>query len=312
MQSHRQPLPIRSLLRPSNWHLLFVVGLGKLIAFIPVPALRHLAGPVGFLLFRVRRVRHTTEANLRACFPDLSEEEHTALAKRTTRELAQSVLECLKFWFGFRSGHRHFQIVDFKGTEHLDAALRTNRGILVLCAHYGSPDANGILLSQLDRGERPYYGIYRQPSDATVDQIVRWGRTCALDEMIPSHNVRRIISSLRSGALLWFAPDLEVTGPGSVFASFFGVPASSTNSVARFAKSADAIVLPTRHIRNDATGRYEFEILPPLTDFPSGNPEVDAPRITGVIEDIVRPDPARYWWCIKRFRARPEGEAPIY
>ena len=48
-------------------------------------------------------------------------------------------------------------------------------------------------------------------------------------------------------------------------------------------------------------------------DFPgTQTPEDATARLNGLIEGWVVPDPAQYYWVHRRFKTRPEGEAPVY
>ncbi|MEO0990737.1 MAG: lysophospholipid acyltransferase family protein [Pseudomonadota bacterium] len=311
MSDTRSPLPIGAMVRaPRHWPLLFAIGLGWFSVRLSLPAQGLVAGPIGFLLARSGRIRRITEANIRACFPAMEQEERAALARRATGELARSVLETLKVWLSYTDTHRHFALADYEGTEHLEAALASGKGILLISCHYGALDLNGALFARLLKHRRRFVGVYRRPTDDMANAFVQWGRTRMLDKAVPVQNTREIFAELKGGSIVWFAPDLEVTGQGAVFAPFFAAPASTTTSPARLAGKTGAIVLPVRHERNGR--RYRFQVLPPLPDFPTGDAETDAATINATIAEIVAPDPAPYWWCIKRFRRRPDGLPTIY
>jgi KDO2-lipid IV(A) lauroyltransferase len=129
--------------------------------------------------------------------------------------------------------------------------------------------------------------------------VLQWARTAFTDRVLPARDIRAIARGLKEGDVTWFATDLEFGGRGFVWADFFGVPAATSNSLARIAGMANAIVLPVR-LRND-----RLEILPPLEDFPKGDAATDAAAMNHAIERLIADDPAPYWWALDRFRKRP-------
>ena len=73
-----------------------------------------------------------------------------------------------------------------------------------------------------------------------------------------------------------------------------------------------ARVIPFFQRRLPGSRGYELELLPPLENFPGDDAAKDAARIMQLIETRVRQQPAQYLWAHRRFKTRPEGEAPVY
>jgi KDO2-lipid IV(A) lauroyltransferase len=200
----------------------------------------------------------------------------------------------------------------FSGLGHFEAARDSGRGIILLNCHYNSTELNGTFCAQLPRGARRFSAIYRAPSHACADAVLHWARTGFVDRLLPARDIRGIARALKEGDIVWFATDLEVGGRGTVFADFFGVPASTSNSLARIAGMTDAIVLPVRLRADPASGRDTLEIHPPLQGFPTGDPVRDTTAMNACHERLIADDPAPYWWCLERFRIRPPGAPPVY
>jgi KDO2-lipid IV(A) lauroyltransferase len=311
MTRSRAPFPLRSLLRPKNWPLLLLMGAGRVVAAFPLRAMPALSRPVAWALLRWPRFRHVTLANLRVCLADLPEAERARIARASTREVATSLLVSLRTWFAYRPGHPDFE-ARFSGLEHFEAARDSGRGIILLNCHYNSTELNGAYTAQLPRGDRRFTGLYRAPSHPAADALLHWARTGFCDRILPAADVRAIARGLKEGDVTWFATDLEFAGRGRVWADFFGVPAATSNSLARIARMSRAIVLPTRLVRDPGTGRHRLEILPPLRDFPSGDAVADATEMNRTIADMIADAPEPYWWCLVRFGHRPPGAPPVY
>lgn len=309
--ARRQPMHL-DLLKPRTWPLLLVVGAGRFVGQFPLSSMGRLSKPLAWLLLRSRRIRTITRANLEACFPELTDTQLQDLTTDATHEVARSICETLKVWFSYSETNPHFDCVSYTGLENLDTALSRDCGIILLCSHFGALDLNGAFFARLNRKGRRFVGVYRKPSDPSADAIIQWGRTKMLDRAIPIQSPREVMKELSAGSIVWMAPDIEVRGPGAVYADFFGQPAGTTTWPARIASNTGAVVLPASHSRLKDGSGYRFEIRPPLEGFPSGDETADARTINLFVETVVAPDPAPYWWCIKRFKWRPEGAKPIY
>jgi KDO2-lipid IV(A) lauroyltransferase len=300
MKPTRAPFPWRALLRPPNWPLALVLLIGRGVALFPLGAMPALARPLAMLLALWPRLRRVTRGNLDRCLPHLPEAERARLARASTRHLATSLLVSLKTWFSYRPGAPGFT-ARFEGLAHFEAARDTGRGIILLNCHYNSTELNGAFTDQLPRGNRRFTGLYRAPRHATADAVLQWARTAFTDRVVAAKEIRTIARGLRNGDVTWFATDLEFGGRGFVWAEFFGVPAATSNSLARIAGMSNAIVLPVRLREN------RLEIFPALEHFPTGNAEADAAAMNRAIERLIADDPAPYWWALERFKKRPPG-----
>ena len=51
---------------------------------------------------------------------------------------------------------------------------------------------------------------------------------------------------------------------------------------------------------------------PPLNDYPSDDAVENASRTNQILQDQILKAPEQYLWIHRRFKTRPEGEAPFY
>lgn len=311
MRPARAPFPLGRLIRPANWPLAAVIAAGWLVSRFPRSAMAGLSRPLAFGLWRWPKFRRVTEENLAACLPHLPGPERARLARASTRHVAASVLMAIKTWMSYRPGHPGFE-ARVSGLANFEAARDSGRGIVLLNFHYNSTELNGAFCAQLPRGTRRFTGIYRAPSHAAADAVLHWARTAFVDRMLPARDIRGIARGLKEGDVVWFATDLEVGGRGTVFADFFGVPASTSNSLARIAGMTDAVVLPVRLRADPEDGRETLEVFPALEGFPTGDAVRDATTMNACFAALIADDPAPYWWCLERFRIRPPGAPPVY
>ena len=265
----------------------------------------------GFIGNRVKKVRHITAANINYCFSERPKEQRQALIDKSLEELGVLLFETINAWFRNRNRllKNHFQI---ENAEYLDQAIDTDKGIILLSSHYGSPDLNISLMDFIIKKRRPYNISYRRPSNATAADLIVWLRSSFCDDLIAASDMRGITRALKKGHIVWFAPDLEPDKKNTAFVDFFGKPAATNIVLNRLAKLCNAVVLPYTHYRVSDKGEYRIRFLPPLNEIPSDDPIADARLMNQTFEQIISPHPERYMWSIKRFRYRPEGEPPIY
>ena len=132
--SKRRPPP--HIASPEVWGAWCLVGLGWLVARLPLALLFPLGKQLGRLLFRCGgRRRRITETNLRLCFPDLGPSEVQALAGRVFESVALGVLEICVVWLNpSRDLRRRVRV---EGAYLFQDALAQGRGVLLLGGHFG-------------------------------------------------------------------------------------------------------------------------------------------------------------------------------
>lgn len=266
---------------------------------------------LGWLTIRLLRPRvRVVRANLRICFPALSEDEREALLRRHFRLLAQSFVDRGLLWFGSRE--RMATVLQIEGLEHLQALLDQQKRILMLAPHFIGLDASATRLTWFLKTSAT---MYTPQSDPEVDRIVREGRGRFNEVHLVSRRdgVRGLIRHLRNGVPVYYLPDMDFGREGAAFVPFFGVPAATLLTTVQIARSWEAAVVPIVSRLDADTGVYHIQVLPPLEDFPGdATPEEATARLNGLIESWIRPDPAQYYWVHRRFKTRPKGEASLY
>ena len=96
----------------------------------------------------------------------------------------------------------------------------------------------------------------------------------------------------------------------SLFVPFFGIPAATVPSLARFASLGRSKVL-TALSRMTKDG-YEVEILPRWENFPTDDVVADTALMNARLQQYISAMPAQYYWVHKRFKTRPDGEPSLY
>jgi KDO2-lipid IV(A) lauroyltransferase len=249
--------------------------------------------------------RRVAERNLALCFPELDSCQREQLLRAHFRSLGIGVFEFLRAWWGrltpMSSQYR------LQGMEHLERARAAGRGVILVSPHFTTLEICVRLLTQ----NVPLAGMYRPHDSAALEWAVRRARSRYTQAMFARDELRPAIRHLKSGGVLWFAPDQETRRGESVFVPFFGQPAWSLTSTHQLARLTRSAVLPLFHQRLD-DGSYALEIGPELEDFPSQDATADTARVIAALEGLIRRCPEQYLWVHQRFKRQPEGRASAY
>lgn len=160
----------------------------------------------------------------------------------------------------------------------------------------------------------PGIGVYRPHNNPVMDWIQTKGRLKSNKTMIDRSNVKGIITALRRGEIIWYAPDHDYGYKNSVFVPLFAVSkAASTIGTYILTKIAKPAVVPFIPRRLPNALGYELSIFPNKeNEIPLKNPLIAIKYINKLIEQIILIAPDQYMWLHRRFKTRPPGESSLY
>ncbi|MGH8111290.1 MAG: LpxL/LpxP family Kdo(2)-lipid IV(A) lauroyl/palmitoleoyl acyltransferase [Rhodanobacteraceae bacterium] len=300
------PFP-RALLAPRHWPAWLGVGFTHALVLLPtrwILALGAAFSAAASPLLRERR--HVIARNLELCFPELDAHQREALRREATREMGRMLGEFALGWFA--SDRKLARLdVEIKGIEHLEAARAARRGVLLVGGHFSHLELCARLISRRIR----IAGMYRRMDSGVFEYMVLRVRAAHADAMFDKDQLLASVKYLKRGGTIWYAPDQDMRGKDSVFAPFFGIPASTITATHHLARLSGAAVMPFFH-RRTTDGGYVLRVEAPLANFPSDDVIADTTRVNAAIERMAREAPAQYLWAHKRFKTRPPGMAPVY
>lgn len=305
MSSDRKPLG--AYWTPRYWPIWIGIAVLRLLCLLPHRvglAIGRSIGNIAHALSGSRR--RVVRRNIELCFPQLSTEERNRLAKQHFEALGMSMFEMgLARW---ASDRFHHKIGHLKGIEHLNAAIESGQGVILLCAHFTTMEIMGRLLAL---NCPPFDAVYRKSRSDFVTELLRSGREVSSGGTIEKRDIKRMVRSLRGGRPVWYAPDQSYDRKGSAVVEFFGVPSMHTTATSTLARLGRAVALPffPRRLPN---GHYEFRILPALENFPSDDEIADTRQYVRVLEDHIRKCPEQYFWVHKKFKNLPPGYEDYY
>lgn len=297
-----------ALLGPRWWPTWLAIGIVRLLTGLPIRLQWALGSGLGRLAGLVARDRRNiVRANLRVCFPGMSPEAREKLTGDHFAALGRGLFETALAWFASDARlHPRFEI---EGREHLDAALATGQGLLLLTGHFSTLEIGARIVCS--KAGLPFHAMYRPYNNALMDYFMhRWRERRSGRPALPREDLRRLVRALRDGGAIWYAPDQTLDPRMSVFAPFFGMPALSLTATARLARMGRARVLPFTPQRT--AGGWKVRFFPMIEDFPSGDDLEDATRINRALEEGIVQAMPEYFWIHKRFKRRLPGSPRIY
>lgn len=281
-----------------------LVGALWLLHWLPLSVQASLGRGLGTLLYlAMGERRRVAGVNLQLCFPGWTEAERLRLVREHFRCLGRSVLERGLLWWA--PPERLKRLIELEGAEPIKGLLAAGRPVIFMTPHFLGLDAGGSRLSL----DFDVVSIYAPQRNKVIDRWLYHGRTRFGDQLLLARNEspRATVKAMRSGRPFYYLPDMDQRGRNSVFAPFFGVPASTITGLSRFAKMANAAVVPfVTRMLPDGQG-YRVELGQPWADFPTDDVEADVARMNAEIEKIVLTMPEQYYWVHRRFKTRPPG-----
>ena len=286
----------RAALKPIGW-------IGRLPLRQAQRATRWLGEPLRLLM---RRRAHIVRRNLELCYPEKPATERRGLERAHFRNLAESIGEIAVAWH--HPGTLDETFGEVTGLEHLEAARADGKGVMLLTGHFTCLELGARLFGEQVTAR----AIYRPLRNPVLESWQTRGRARYADAMIPRHNLRAMVRHLRSGGVLWYAPDQDLGPERSEFAPFFSIPTATATGMLELARLGRAAVVPMIPRKNPESGRVTVVLEPALATFPSGDDVADLTRFNAMLERHVRAAPETYWWLHRRFKTRPEGQSDPY
>jgi KDO2-lipid IV(A) lauroyltransferase len=185
-----------------------------------------------------------------------------------------------------------------EGCEHLDAARKSGRGVVLLTAHFTTIEIGARILNA-NRGICALYKPLKNPVLAAVSDDSRERRARVA---IRYDDVRAMVRALKKGEVVWYAPDQSFRKKGAQMVPFFGLPAATNTGASRLARMTGAVVLYLSHERLPSGAGYRVVVHPPTPSVPSEDAVADTEHFNRFIEGEVKRIPEQYWWIHRRFK----------
>lgn len=295
-------------LKPKYWGTWIAVFFLFIVYLFPISLQDAMSNKLGDLIRNINKKRRRfARTNIKLCFPELNDEEIRQIIRNNFRQQARSVLHLGMIWWASKATLEKRIIM--QGQEHIEQSLNNNRGVIVMPAHSLALEA--VLSCVAMRYTSS--GFFNPMKNKLVDWFIAQARVRHGGfSYARNAGLRPIIKDVRAGCVALYLSDEDLGAERSIFAPFFGVQKASVPVLGRLAKSCRADVLPCMGCYDEEKHRYVITILPPLENFPQGDDYEDTLIMNQSLEKIIQICPSQYFWIMKMFKTRPEGEKTYY
>lgn len=285
----------------------------KTLGVLPRGMARSMAAVgVRLLLLALPKLKKTAEFNLRLAFPEWTDGRRRSTLKKMTRNLGWMAAEFARMPGYTKENIESVVILD--GHENFLAGHSRGKGVLYLTGHIGawelSSFAHALYGFPLHYMARP---LDNKPLDAMVNE---YRGLSGNKPIFKNESARVMLRILKEAGTVGILADQNTMPGEGVFVDFFGTPACTTTGIARVALHTDAAVVPGYAYWDENLRKYRLRFEPPVELVRTGDAERDiaenTQRFAKVIEEIVRKYPEQWVWIHARWKARPNGEEPIY
>lgn len=264
----------------------------------------------GRLLYRlVGGRRRTALENIAAALPWLSQQEGwkegettpDKIARAVFRNFGRSLAEIFKLYYGL--GSRLVERVEFRGTEHYEAAKRRGKGVAFIAGHCGNWE-----LMALCFGVR--YGsvavVARRQDNRYLNAVIEAMRNRYGNSVVYKGGaIRGMLGRFRENEVVGILIDQAAARDEGSLAPFLGRPAWTTKMPSVIARKCGVTLLPIfMHREGD---RHVVEIHPEfrLSELPGEEGIADdARRLNAVLDEYVIRHPTEWYWIHKRWKKR--------
>lgn len=253
------------------------------------------------IYYCVPRRKQVVMEGIRIAFGDqYTDGEAAAIARSSCHNFFKSRFDFLRV--PTLSREDLFSKTTLAGQDHLTAALRNNRGALLVSAHIGCWEMMG---ARLAAEGFPITVVSRPRSNPLVTRMwddIQSG--CGMKVLSKFNSMRALLTALRGGEVVGILPD-QYGGKNGLLVEFFGRITSMHPVVPLVAQRMDVPVLPCVAPR-DGNDVIHITIYPPLQLVNSGRSKedlrVNTEMLTRVFEDHIREYPDQWLWLHRRWR----------
>jgi len=289
------------------------VALLRIFGWLPRKLAYRAARIASWMGFRLaKRQRNSGLKNLSMTMPHLSAAEQESILRACFDNLGRLLVE-----FSHFPDLTPLNISDYvvyEGFENFSEGVRRGKGVLFLTGHFGAWELSSFAHSIYGH---PMKFVVREIDNPRVERLISGYRSLGGNAPVRRQNASRdILKALRNNETVGILMDQNTVREEGVFAEFLGIAAATTPAVATFALRTGAAVIPGFLIWDEKIQKHRLHFDPPLKLIQTGDRTTDILENTRmfnkVLENYIRKNPDQWLWIHRRWKTRPEGDAPIY
>lgn len=286
-------------------------AVGFIVCRLPAETALRLGRAIGLIGYYLdRKHKAMAYANLKIAFAKTKKpSEIKRIVKKIFQNYGENIIELLRVPVIKRIGAEKF--VKLEGRENVDAALKKNKGLILLAMHFGSWEMSN-LMSVLTG--HPYRVVAKPQTRFTkLDELLNSLRLHSGSVVIArGRGTREIIESLRKNEIIGMVVDQG--GRDGALVKFFGRLASMSVGAIKMGIKYDIPVCFSIIIR-EKNSQHRLVIHPALEFVKSGDLERDVisnlNKIINLMEGYITQYPSEYMWFYKIWKYSKEATAVI-
>ncbi|MCY1720542.1 lysophospholipid acyltransferase family protein [Prolixibacteraceae bacterium Z1-6] len=291
----------------SNFRNNLIVIFLKGISFLPFRIIYALSDLIYFLNKYILKYRYrVTTENLKAAFPQKTEEEITQLRNKFYHRLFDFLTESVKLYS--MSAKEMAKRMDYSGLQELEDITAKREGAIVLAFHYNNWEWCSYTQAVF---KHPILMVYNPPrNNSPMENFLKNSRGKWGGVVTPTTKAARSIFDYKQKgepAVLWLAADQTGHATSPFWMNFLNREASFFTGPEKIAAKTKYPVF-FQYVKCVGRGRYKVDISM-LAEHPE---EMKANEIliayVEKMEAIIREEPEHYLWSHRRWKhTRPGG-----
>ena len=252
---------------------------------------------------RFNERREIARWNLKKCFPEKNEKEIRVILKQSFERLGESLFEFLNaFWAPDKKLKK--LIINFDEIKSIVEGFDKSKGKLLLFMHTPNLD----LVVRTASLFMPVSGMARTQNNKIIDNLFKASRKKFTERIFNPSEILELLNFLKNGKACLYAPDQDYGYKSSIFVDFFGHKALTVKFPYLASKRANCDV----YLFSLKKRGLQYSAALEKINLKKENVEEDLNTINSKIENYILSNPENYLWSHRRFKNRPEGEAPFY
>lgn len=255
-----------------------------------------------FAYFASAKRRSVIHANLKICFPKLTNKEKKKIGIHSYQNLLYGIAGFIK-----REGQSREQIlknIHFENREILDKLLKEDKKVILITAHFGTWE---ILPSAIALGfDIPLSTVGRELDSKVMQKYLKKGREQVGVELINKRGaLKGMIKAMGQGRILGLLVDQSIPASLSVDVELFEKRVTQTPSVSILARKFNAKIVPI-YITSKDFKQHTITCYPPIMIDENLSKEEEIKRLNqaqaDILEQVIKERPDEWFWSHKRFK----------
>jgi len=297
-----------SFLHPRFWTTWLFITLSFVIYLLPARLVDIAGSKLGDTLRKTNKKRfNIAYKNISLCYADYSENKKQQFLKKHFRAYGRSILHYGFILWG--SEKTAEQRIELHGQHYIDNAIDEGSSAIVMTAHCVGLET---AVSTISRNYN-LTGPFKDMKNPVINWFVAKRRT-RYGAVLYSREagLRPIIKDVKAGYVMGYLPDEDLGREQSIFVPFMGVDKATIPVLGRLTKTCKAKVFPCICCYDEKQAKYHVHVLPALENFPQRDDRLDTLTMNQSLESLIDICPEQYFWTLRFFKTRPEGEVRFY